>query len=259
VTSPCEGTVIESWKSTNMGCVVLGIINRGKLKIGDWILADRFMGRVRTISIGATAVKEAFPADPVVFTGLNGMPLPGMSFFITPTKDEADNCIEYRHLKLEYKRKEMAGILKYPEKSEQDEEMQIPKEEIKKTHKQSAQDSNRQPIILKTSNFGILETLLNECKELEKKEQINVNIVHYGVGDVSPTDLYHGQVEAEENGHHVPIYCFDVKLTSAAKAYLFKNQHLTEKLNIVEYNVIYHVLSDIKRLASLKKTAIKKH
>lgn len=61
-----EGTVIESRIDKGLGVVITALVQRGTLRIGDYVLAGPSWGRVRRlISDQGEDLKEAGPSTPV--------------------------------------------------------------------------------------------------------------------------------------------------------------------------------------------------
>ena len=69
-----------------------------------------------------------------------------------------------------------------------------------------------------------------------------------GVGDATINDLFHAQVEVEENGHPViPIYCFGrISLDHHANEWMGKQHELKGKLVVKEFGVIYDLIDDVR-------------
>jgi translation initiation factor IF-2 len=68
-TCRAEGTIIESRVDKGLGTVVTALIQKGTLKIGDFVLAGPSWGKVRRlISDQGKDVKEAGPSTPVQVT-----------------------------------------------------------------------------------------------------------------------------------------------------------------------------------------------
>lgn len=61
-----EGTVIEARVDKGMGVVVTALVQKGSLKIGDYVLAGPSWGKVRRlVSDQRVELKEAGPSTPV--------------------------------------------------------------------------------------------------------------------------------------------------------------------------------------------------
>lgn len=70
VETPAEGTVIESRVDKGMGTVVTALVQKGSLKVGDYVLAGPSWGRVRRlISDQKTDLETAGPSTPVQVRG----------------------------------------------------------------------------------------------------------------------------------------------------------------------------------------------
>ena len=66
IDTKAEGTVIEARVDKGMGVVVTALVQKGSLKIGDYVLAGPSWGKVRRlVSDQRLDLKEAGPSTPV--------------------------------------------------------------------------------------------------------------------------------------------------------------------------------------------------
>lgn len=66
IDTKAEGTVIEARVDKGMGVVVTALVQKGSLKIGDYVLAGPSWGKVRRlVSDQRVDLKEAGPSTPV--------------------------------------------------------------------------------------------------------------------------------------------------------------------------------------------------
>lgn len=316
------------------------LVHTGKLLPDQWFITDRHVGRVRSLlDETGRPLPCALPGDPVSVAGLKGDDLPPSgsgsprfhllsrlipSGFFTLTKEEAERLQELRQLLVEFKFKEMHGILYLPEetaaqeaaqgtiKEEDEEELEVEErrdegsevkgEEGKEVPALPAQKEVRigkgvklvyvprhqkwkrvieetteepsLPIVIKADNVGRLETLMGLLQTLAEEEDLavplpffhsplpypsQVDVIVSGVGPVTSSDLFHAQVEVEENEHpFVPILCFGgVGLDPQAKDWLAKQDGaLQERLPVRQHTVIYELIRDLR--TALETAAQKK-
>ncbi|HWN37138.1 MAG TPA: translation initiation factor IF-2, partial [Gammaproteobacteria bacterium] len=75
---PAAGVVLESSLERGRGTVATVLINKGKLQVGDTLLAGEEYGRIRAMFDEAgKAISSAGPSTPVVVLGLSGTPAAG--------------------------------------------------------------------------------------------------------------------------------------------------------------------------------------
>ena len=85
-----SGMVIESRLDPGRGAVVSVLVQRGRLKVGDAIVAGAHPGRARAMhDFRGTKVKEATPAQPVEILGFDGVPEAGEHFRVVSNEREA--------------------------------------------------------------------------------------------------------------------------------------------------------------------------
>jgi translation initiation factor IF-2 len=75
---PAHGVVIEAQLDKGRGPVATVLIQRGTLKVGDYILVGTTYGKVRAlINDKGEKVRKALPSTPVEVLGLNDVPMAG--------------------------------------------------------------------------------------------------------------------------------------------------------------------------------------
>lgn len=90
-----KGIVLESSLEKGRGFINNLLIQDGKLKLGDTILAGSSYGKVKSIinDIGKV-VKQAYPSDPVRVIGLNNAAKAGEKFFVIDNEKKAKMLAE---------------------------------------------------------------------------------------------------------------------------------------------------------------------
>src|SRR6185503_12596476 len=77
-TGPAAGVVLEASLERGRGAVATVLINRGRLQIGDILLAGQEYGRIRAMfNEAGEQIPFAGPSTPVVVLGLSGTPMSG--------------------------------------------------------------------------------------------------------------------------------------------------------------------------------------
>ena len=97
-----EGIVIESKVERGKGSVATVIVQRGRLEVGDVIVAGKEWGKVRAlINDRGISISEVVPGQPVEVLGLTGTPEAGDDFGVIENESRAREISSFRILKLE--------------------------------------------------------------------------------------------------------------------------------------------------------------
>ncbi|HKH77250.1 MAG TPA: GTP-binding protein, partial [Rubrobacteraceae bacterium] len=96
-----SGFVIESKLDPGRGAVVTLLVHRGRLKVGDAIVAGEHMGRVRAMNdYRGQRVAEATPGMPVEILGFDGVPAAGENFRVVANEREARRVANERGIRM---------------------------------------------------------------------------------------------------------------------------------------------------------------
>jgi translation initiation factor IF-2 len=94
---PAEGTVIEAHLAAGQGAVASILVQQGSLKKGDYIVAGRGYGRLRSLTNDhGTQVDSAEPSMPMSISGLSEVPDAGDKFYIVKSQKEAESAAKER-------------------------------------------------------------------------------------------------------------------------------------------------------------------
>ena len=213
------GTVIESSLDKGKGYVTNMLVEAGTLRIGDVILVGRYYGRVRAMhdEHGKT-LKEAGPAQPVSVLGIGGAPSAGDKFHVLDDEKEAKNIASKRE---QLYREQGLRTTKH-----------ITLDEIGR--RLAIGDFKELNIIIKGDVDGSIEALSDSLLRLST-EEIQINIVHKGVGAISEADV--NLASASD----AIIIGFQVRPTLGARK-LAEN----EQIDIRLYSIIYKAIEEIK-------------
>ena len=213
------GSIIESTLDKGRGYVATVLVSNGTLKMGDIVLAGTSYGRVKAMfNERNQRVKEAGPSEPVLILGLNGAPAAGDTFHVIDTDQEAREIANKRE--------------------------QLQREQGLRTQKLLTLDEvgrrialgNFQElnIIVKGDVDGSIEALSDSLIKLST-EQIQVNVIHKAVGQISESDV---TLAAASDAI---IIGFQVRPSAAARK--FAEQ---EGVDIRMYSVIYAAIEEVK-------------
>lgn len=216
-----QGLIIESSLDKGRGYVSNILVHNGTLHVGDIILAGKYYGRVKAMfnernqSLKATG---AGPSVPATILGFNGAPSAGDTFNVLESEQEARDIATRR--------------------------MQLQREQGFRTQKMLSLDEigrriaigNFQELnlIIKGDMDGSVEALSAEIEKLST-EEIGVNVIHRGVGQISESDV----VLAEAS--QAVIIGFQVRPSAIAR----KNAE-QQGVEIRTYSIIYDAIADVK-------------
>jgi translation initiation factor IF-2 len=219
VDCPAKGLVIESRLDKGRGSVATMLVKNGTLKQGDIVLVGHEYGRVRAmIDENGKPVNSAGPSIPVEILGLNGTPDAGDEFIVVESEKKAREVAEFR-------------MHRYRE-------TQLAKQQAAKTESLFAtmgKDSKKVlNVVLKADVRGSLEAIMAALQGLGN-EEVAVNIVGYGVGGISETDVQLAETSK------ATVIGFNVRADKSAKT-LIENAGLQLRY----YSIIYNLIDDVK-------------
>ena len=214
-----RGVIIEAQLDKGRGSVATALVQKGTLRIGDYIVVGTTHGRVRAmINDRGDNVKKAGPSVPVEVLGLNDVPAAGDILAVLDEKT-AKSIAEHR---LAAQRND---LIKSKKISLDDLFNQIKAGTIK--------DLN---ILVKADVQGSVEALSSSLLALnEKNEEVRVTIIHSGVGAVNESDI---MLASSANAL---IIAFNVRPDNNAR-----KMADTESVDIRTYRVIYDAIGDVK-------------
>ncbi|HOK20197.1 MAG TPA: translation initiation factor IF-2, partial [Thermosynergistes sp.] len=163
------------------------------------------------------SVKEATPSMPVEITGLNDVPQAGELFRKIESEKEARDAIERKKIEREVEAEHPRRLTleEFYERIEMGEKQQL-------------------NIVLKCDVRGSLEALKASLLNLAT-EEVGINIVHEGVGNISESDIMLASAS------NAVILGFDVKLSSDVKKIAER-----EGVQVRLYRVIYDLIDDVR-------------
>jgi translation initiation factor IF-2 len=215
---PAEGLIIEAHVEQGRGPVAHGLLERGTMKQGDFVVAGGTYAKVRNLeSTSGKALKTAGPSTPVVMTGFKVLPEFGDSFKVARNEKEA--------------RLEAARVS--TERSSGGGRQNVSSGELIRmiNRNNQVQEFN---IILKADVQGSLTSVIDSLKALDT-EEVAVRVVSAGVGSVNENDMY---LAASSNA---VIYGFNVTMPSNIKQLASR-----DKVSVNLYKIIYELIDDVK-------------
>jgi len=217
---PARGRVIESRLDKGKGPVATVLIQEGTLREGDVFVSGQTFGRVRAMldSLGQR-VKEATPSTPVEILGFEELPQAGDDFIVVEDEEKARKIAEYRQRKAR--------------EAEAAKQTKISLEKLFEKLKEG--ELKELKIVLKADTQGTLEALDASLQKLST-DKVKVSIIRKGIGAISESDVMLASAS------DAIVIGFNVKPTSQAK-----ETAKQEGVDIRFYDVIYHLLEDIKK------------
>ena len=213
------GTIIESSLDKGRGFTATVLVEAGTLRQGDIMIAGTYFGRVKAMfNERGKRIEEVGPSTPVQVIGLNGAPLAGDYFNLMDTDKEAKDIANRRE-----QLQRMQGIRS---------QKHITLDEIgRRIAIGNFQELN---IVLKGDVDGSIEALSDSLIDLST-EQIQVNVIHKAVGQISESDIL---LAAASNAI---VIGFQVRPSLSARRLAEK-----EEIDVRKYSIIYDAINEVK-------------
>jgi translation initiation factor IF-2 len=220
---PAAGVVLESSLERGRGAVATVLINKGKLQVGDTLLAGQEYGRIRAMfDENGQTISAAGPSTPAVVLGLSGTPSAGDDVQVVADERQAREVAAFRHSR---------------------------ERETKLAHQQAAKLENifsqmqaggtpSIQLLIKADVHGSAEALRDALEKISS-EAVKVTVVGAAVGGITESDV---QLAATSKAI---IIGFNVRADAAARGAIKESG-----VDIRYYSIIYEAIDDIKAAAS---------
>ncbi|MDP5104546.1 MAG: translation initiation factor IF-2 [Polaribacter sp.] len=213
------GTVVEAQLDKGRGYVTTILVQAGTLNVGDYLLAGKHSGKVKAMfDDKGHKLKKVGPSTPVSILGLDGAPQAGDKFNVFDDEREAKQIASKRS--------------------------QLQREQSVRTQKTltlaeigrriALGDFKELNIILKGDVDGSVEALTDSFQKLST-EEIQVNILHKGVGAITESDVLLATAS------DAIIVGFNVRPQGNARMIADR-----EEVDIRTYSIIYDAINDLK-------------
>ena len=214
-----SGTVVEASLDKGRGYMCTALIQSGTMKLGDYILAGQYSGKVKAmLDERGNRIKVAGPSAPVNLLGLDGAPTSGDRFIVMDDEKEAKQIAAKR---LQLQREQSVRSQKKMTLEEIGRRLQVG-------------DFKELNIILKGDVDGSVEALSDSLQKLTT-EEIQVNIIHKGVGQISESDILLATAS------DAIVVGFQVRPSAQARKLAEK-----EEVEIRMYSIIYDAINEVK-------------
>ncbi|MDZ5761369.1 translation initiation factor IF-2 [Lyticum sinuosum] len=219
INKKARGHVIEARIDKQKGICTTFLVEKGTLKVGDYIVAGSSFGRIKSmIDDKGRHIKSACPSIPVEIFGLSSVPTAGDDFVVTTDEKTAKIVASFREKQIQ----ELSNVTKTSS--------------IEKLIKQNNGLIKELIIIIKADVKGSLEAIVQSLHKLNN-EEISLKIILQNVGGITESD-----VSLASTSNSI-IFGFNVRASSLAKAY-------AEKIgvDIRYYSIIYDLINDVKAI-----------
>ena len=214
-----QGTVVEAFLDKGKGYVSTILVQHGTLKVGDYMLAGKHHGKIKAMhDERGNIVTVAGPSTPVSVLGLDGAATAGDKFNVFEDEKEAKAIASKRS--------------------------QLMREQSVRTQRHITLDEigrrialgqfKELNVILKGDVDGSVEALSDSFSKLST-EEIQINIIHKGVGAITETDVMLASAS------DAIIIGFNVRPAGNARQLADK-----EEIDIRYYSIIYAAIDDLK-------------
>lgn len=221
---PGEGLIIESHMEQGRGPVAVALVEQGKVKKGDTLVAGDTYAKLRSLeTTDNKPLDVAGPSTPVIIVGFKALPNFGEEFKVVENEKVARQMTQKAGLSSQ-KHNINTGIgsgelIRIIDRANQVSELNV---------------------IVKADVQGSLTSVVDALKSLDTKE-VAVKFVATGVGTPSENDVHLA------SSSKAIIYCFNV--TGASNIKQLANR---DKVPVREFKVIYELIDDVKEeLSSL--------
>ncbi|XP_034043861.1 translation initiation factor IF-2, mitochondrial isoform X2 [Thalassophryne amazonica] len=207
---PVEAVVIESRTDKGKGAVTTALVQQGTLKKGCILVAGKTWAKVRFLSDERGCMKEAGPSTAVEVAGWKELPSAGEVIQEVESEQRAKEAVAWRlREEAEQKLREEQEVI---DAKNQEHLKEYKKQQAEFSHltwrqkKATLNRINRQvaanrpreraaraelslPLIIKGDVDGSVEAILNIVDTYDAQDECQMDVIHFGVGDVSENDI----------------------------------------------------------------------
>src|SRR5579859_4606745 len=216
---PATGFVLESSLEKGRGVVATVLVQKGKLKTGDILLAGHEFGRVRAMFDEAgERVEEAGPSMPALVLGLSGTPNAGDEALVVTDERKAREVALYRQGKFRDVKLARAQGAK-----------------LEDVFQQLSDGQKSLTLLIKSDVQGSAEALRDALSALSTDE-IKVKVVASSVGGITESDVNLA------NASKAVIIGFNVRADAGARRLVAE-----AGVDLRYYSAIYEAIDDVKK------------
>jgi translation initiation factor IF-2 len=218
-TGAAQGVVLEASLERGRGAVATVLVSKGRLNVGDMLLAGQEYGRIRAMfDENGRPIQLAGPSIPAVVLGLSGTPTAGDDMLVVADERKAREVAEFRQGR---------------ERDVKLAQQQAAKLEDVFTQMAESGQIGLQ-LIIKADVQGSAEAL-KDALEAISHDEVKVAVISSGVGGINESDI---QLAAASKAI---ILGFNVRADSAARSAIKDSG-----VDVRYYGVIYEAIDDIR-------------
>jgi translation initiation factor IF-2 len=170
---PASGVVVEAHLDKGRGPVATMMIQKGMVRIGDYVVAGTTLGRVRAMhDHTGKRLKEAGPSTPIEIVGLSEVPMAGDQFDVVEDEKTAKDVASWRRdqeLNKAQNRSSAATLDQLLAKAKVADALEV-------------------PVIIKADTMGSVEAISEAVMKLNT-DRVRNRIVHKAVGGINESDM----------------------------------------------------------------------
>ena len=214
-----KGVIIESRLDKGRGPIATMLVQQGRLKKGDILLAGLEYGRVRAlVDEHGKMLDEAGPSIPVEVLGLSGVPSAGDEANVVSDERKAREIALFRQGKYRDVKLARQQAAKLENMFSQMEEGEV----------------NSLNLVLKADVQGSVEAI-SDALQILSTDEVKVKIVASGVGGINESDVNLAMAS------NAVMIGFNVRADSSAKRLIDD-----ESVDLHYYSVIYDLIDEVK-------------
>ena len=212
-----SGTVIDTILHKKQGLITTMIIQNGTLRVGDIVVSDNLLGRVKSIIHSSEVrVQSSYPSSVVRILCFSSIPKAGSYFYCFNSEKEAKKYIIKSSdlLTSDLSFQSLNTRISFYD--------QIPRKQLK--------------LIIKSDTQGSLEAIIELFSTISQLK-VQINVIDASFGNVTNNDI------DLSIASQAPIIAFNVNLLPQISNLIKKHQ-----INFKMFNIIYDLLEYVQKL-----------
>ncbi len=216
--SRAEGTIIESHLDRTRGAVASLIVQTGTLEVGDFIMVDGVVAKVRgMLNSSGEMIKKADPSSPILLWGLSKVPSVGDHFVAFKNEKEAKTFITSNSFD------QKSHMLFSPQLSDNYNVL-------------DSENKERINLIIKTDSQGSAEAITTTLNKIDNPK-VQLRVLYSSAGEITETDIEFASTSG------ATLLAFNTTLASGAR-----KTAKTTGITVKEFNVIYDLFDYVEVL-----------
>ncbi|MDO8591226.1 MAG: translation initiation factor IF-2 [bacterium] len=222
---PAKGIIIESSLDKRRGYVATGLVQKGVLNIGDWIVVGTVVGKIKSMEdFMGKSMTKAGPSQPVLITGWPTAPDIGKEFVVVSNKDGATRIAEGNV--------NLAPLFSF----------------FKGSVETGDENKRFLNLVFKSDVSSSLEAIEASLKAI-KSQEVGYRVISYDIGNIAEADV------KTAIASKCQVIGFRVGIEESAKKMADK-----EDVKIVNFEIIYELIEHVrKEMSELLGAEIKKN